>query len=74
MPRMRLWAALMMLAGCGSPGPHRLPPAVDAAPAPQPTGVHHHYVVNRLLIPTTAEQATDDGLAGCAACRCAHPG
>lgn len=60
---MRLWAALMMLAGCGGPGPHRNPPAVDAAPAPQPTGAHHHYVVNRLLIPTTAEQATEYGLA-----------
>jgi hypothetical protein len=54
-------AALLLLAACGRPLPHEPYPIVDAPPAPQPTGAHYHYVVNRVLLPTTATEAVAYG-------------
>ncbi|HUJ59590.1 MAG TPA: hypothetical protein VLX92_13885 [Kofleriaceae bacterium] len=69
-------ALALVLAACGSSS-HSLPPdaspdaprPIDAAPppdmaldAPSPTGMHYHYVIDHVNVPTTSAQAQADGL------------
>jgi hypothetical protein len=62
-----MWrAALLVFAACGDGGPGPRPIVVgDGRPlpdAPQTMGTHYHYVVDRLLLPTSAAQALEYGL------------
>lgn len=59
------WA--LLLAGCGGEPPWHFKGQMEDAPpgipdAAQPVGQHHHYVVDRIRVPTTPAEATAFGL------------